>query len=300
MGRHIWTVDPETMKTHMIVRAIDPSSPLPPPSANNPQATYVNTILYQISLCFSKVSILLLYLRILAYSYARRAALAILVVVLIYNLFGLISTSTVCTPVKSFWDPEVEGHCHPGSFMWAVIGFHIGTDFLIFLLPMPVVYRMTLPPGQKLGVMLAFGLGFMYASIPSFYLLFANANIGAFSVCLISILRAIRIHELYETTDITWDYVEVANWSAVELNISILVPCLIVLKPLLAKLFPSLSTPQQSTNPRDAPPTIGSDPTGFGRADAGVQRDAERSEKSSVSDYEHPREETRHLEHSSL
>lgn len=131
-------------------------------SSNKLQAIYVNTILYIISLCLSKVSILLLYLRILAYSYARRAAFVILGFVIIYSLFSLISTATVCTPVESFWDPEVEGHCHPGSFMWAVIGCHIGTDFLMFLLPMPVVYRMTLPPGQKLGVMLAFGLGFMY------------------------------------------------------------------------------------------------------------------------------------------
>lgn len=122
---------------------------------------YINTILYQVSLTLSKVSILLLYLRILAYSYARRAALAILAIVIIYSLFAIISTCTVCTPVQSFWDPEVEGHCHPASFMWTVIGCHISTDFLMFLLPMPVVYRMTLPPGQKLGVMLGFGLGFV-------------------------------------------------------------------------------------------------------------------------------------------
>lgn len=86
-------------------------------SANKPQATYVNTLFYIISRTLAKVSILLLYLRILAYSYARRAALAMLVVVTMYSLFGFISTATVCTPVRAFWDPEVEGHCHPGSFM---------------------------------------------------------------------------------------------------------------------------------------------------------------------------------------
>ena len=85
------------------------------------------------------------------------------------------------------------------------------------------------------------------------------------SVCLVSILRAVFIHELEDSKDVTWDYVSVNNWNAVEINTAIVVPCLIVLKPLLVKLFPGLSTPHHSNNPRDAPPTIGSAEANTGR-----------------------------------
>lgn len=98
----------------------------------------------------------------------------------------------------------------------------------------------------------------------------------------------------------TWDYVEVLNWSAIEQNISIIVPCLIVLKPLLAKLFPCLATPHRSTNPGDAPPTIGSDPTPFRRFDQGANQDLERPEQSSISHYKDRTEKDRHVDHSSI
>src|SRR5690606_12227373 len=117
-------------------------SPLPSSQTNMPpQATWVATLFYQLSLAFTKISILLLYIRIMkSYDYARRTAYALLAVVVIYNLLGFVSTMTLCRPLRAYWDFAVKGECHPLSFMWAVIGLHIGTDFLIFLIPIPVVY----------------------------------------------------------------------------------------------------------------------------------------------------------------
>lgn len=80
------------------------------------------------------------------------------------------------------------------------------------------------------------------------------------SACLISIIRAVQVRDTSYKADPTWDGVFVKYWTIVELNISVIVPCLLVLKPLLAKLFPSLSRPQPSPSPEDAPQTIGSDP----------------------------------------
>ncbi|SPO07527.1 uncharacterized protein DNG_10221 [Cephalotrichum gorgonifer] len=85
----------------------------------------------------------------------------VIAIVIIYNIFGLVSTATASMPVEAFWEPEVKGHRNPESYMWVVIGFHVVTNFLIFLLPMPAAYRMTLPRGQKLSVTLALALGFM-------------------------------------------------------------------------------------------------------------------------------------------
>ena len=131
------------------------------------QVTWVNTLFYQLSLAFCKISILLLYMRLLvAYPRARRAAMLVLAIVIIYNILGFISTVTMCIPLEAYWNPfHVKGHCHPSSYMWAVIGLHIATDFLIFLLPIPVAYRMKLPLGQKIGLLIVFALGFLYDSL---------------------------------------------------------------------------------------------------------------------------------------
>jgi len=68
---------------------------------------------------------------------------------------------TICVPLQAFWDSSVRGDCKPGSYMWAIIGLHIATDFLIFSIPLPVVYRMRLEWRKKLGLALLFALGFL-------------------------------------------------------------------------------------------------------------------------------------------
>ena len=45
--------------------------------------------------------------------------------------------------------------------MWASVGLHIVTDFLIFSIPLPVVYQMRLPWQRRLTLALVFALGFL-------------------------------------------------------------------------------------------------------------------------------------------
>lgn len=258
------------------------------------------TVFYQLTLAFCKISILLLYTRILAYTHARRAALAVIAIVIAYNIFGFVSTLGRCRPLAAFWDNSVRGECNPASHMWALISLHIATDFLIFLLPIPLVYRMTMPLGQKIGVLLIFGLGFLYhpplLSRPHCARMLTSGC--PHSVCLVSILRAVWIRDLYDAVDVTWDYVAISNWTAVEVNVSILVPCLIVLKPLLSKLIPALSGVDRSDAAQGAPPTIGSDPAD--PESAGVHLDTGPSETSTVCHSQQQEMEVGHGYHRSI
>lgn len=159
-GRHIWTVTPEAMVT-----SLKASSPVQPfaTQLTPRQASFIGTLFYQLSLIFAKISICLLYIRVLLpFTYTRRAAFVLLAIVITYGILGAISTGTVCRPIAAFWDHTVKGECHPVAYMWAAIVLHVVTDFLIFLLPMPVVFRMRLPLAQRISLMLVFGLGFMY------------------------------------------------------------------------------------------------------------------------------------------
>ena len=59
-------------------------------------------------------------------------------------------------------------------------------------------------------------------------------------MCLISVLRLVVISQYISSMDATWDFAFITNWNFIEVNSAILVPCLIVLKPLMRKLFPKL------------------------------------------------------------
>lgn len=141
-------------------------------------------LFYLLSLCFSKVSILLLYIHLFAFKWARLAGQILLAIVIISNIYMLITTCTACIPLKSYWDFTMEKkYCHPQSIWWSNTGLHMGslppsaraslnnhiskltpqpvTDFLIFLIPMPVVWTIMLPKKQKLMLFGVFGLGFM-------------------------------------------------------------------------------------------------------------------------------------------
>jgi len=40
--------------------------------------------------------------------------------------------------------------------------------------------------------------------------------------------------------DVTWDVAALAMWSAIELNVAIVCACLMVMKPMISRLFPGL------------------------------------------------------------
>ena len=123
----------------------------------------MSVLFYQLSLSFSKASVCLLYVRLFTYHIARIAAWALLAVVVVYTTYGTISTFMLCIPLQAWWDMSItDKKCQTGlEGMWALIFLHIITDFLIFALPIPVVWRMKLPKRQKIGVLFVLALGFL-------------------------------------------------------------------------------------------------------------------------------------------
>jgi hypothetical protein len=128
---------------------------------NDEQASWFMTLGYNLSLWFSKTSILLLYIHALVHDYTRKATYVALAIVTTYNLWGLGMYATMCVPLAKTWDPSIPGTCHPWKVWWALTYLHIITDFLIFLIPIPVVSRMTIPIHQKLGLLIVFATGFL-------------------------------------------------------------------------------------------------------------------------------------------
>lgn len=183
---------------------------------------YGSVPIYLTGLAFTKVSIVMQYLRVFVGTVIQRACRITLIIVIVYGLWTFWSAVFTCFPVAKFWDPTVkEGYCMNFTALWfSNASVNIVTDLIIFLLPVPVIRSLNLPRKQKIGLMMIFAVG-----------LFA---------CVTSVLRLRSLYVASVSTDLTYDNVGAATWSAVELNVGIICACLPMMKPLLVRLFPRL------------------------------------------------------------
>ncbi|KXX76574.1 hypothetical protein MMYC01_206655 [Madurella mycetomatis] len=197
------------------------------------QISIWGTIIYVLSMTFTKLSILCLYIRVLVYDYVRLAAKIVLGIVLVSHVYVLATLLTACIPLDAFWDPSkrATAFCHPLSVYWSHAGLNIVTDFLIFLLPLTVIHKIRAPRPQKIALCIIFLL--------------------AFSVCIISLTRAVLLARDMDAVqqDVTWESATTANWNSFEINIAIICACLATLRPIVNRFFPTILSSYPSTLP---------------------------------------------------
>ncbi|GAB1316423.1 hypothetical protein MFIFM68171_06633 [Madurella fahalii] len=150
---------------------------------------------------------------------ARICNNTVMAVVVACNIWVVVASFIACVPLTAVWDKSVEGFCLPLEIKASNGYLHIATDFIIFLLPIPVVVKLKLPRRQKIGLMLVFAV--------------------AFVACLISVIRIVSISSL-NFADLTYELTTLVKWGSVEVNLAIICACLTILKPLVVKLFPRL------------------------------------------------------------
>ncbi|KAK0655024.1 hypothetical protein B0T16DRAFT_3230 [Cercophora newfieldiana] len=210
------------------------------------KAGWVAILLYGLSLWCSQVSILLLFLRIWTFPRVNRAAFYLLIVVMIYNILVIVTVLTACVPLRAFWDFELQfsgtAYCHAKVIWWLNTYLHVVSDFLIYMIPMPVIVRARFPKRQKTLLFVLFAFGFF--------------------VCLVSIIRTYMLSITAQTNDFTFDNTAIAFWSCVETNATVCVACIMTFKPLLTRWFPNLVERPGQGNPLSLGrvPTIGSRP----------------------------------------
>lgn len=119
--------------------------------------------MYSISLFLTKVSILLLYLRLFPHPRFVKACwitIAVMGAFLFWTVFGFMF---MCTPVRYFWNRSIEGHCfNPEWVYFTNAPFNIVTDFVLFGLPLPILRELQLPRRQKTGLIILFAIGLVY------------------------------------------------------------------------------------------------------------------------------------------
>ena len=117
-----------------------------------------------LSLLGYKMAILLLYLRLFHVSYRfKYATWATMFIVCGYLLCNIITQYFGCRPVYKFWVATAPGQCI--DIIKADLAYgsmNVISDFLIFILPLPMVWRLKLSRKEKVGVSLVFMSGAMY------------------------------------------------------------------------------------------------------------------------------------------
>lgn len=116
--------------------------------------------------------------------------------------------------VQKSWYPRIPGHCidkHAydyGSQIPKII-----TDFLLLLLPLRPISKLSLSVKEMTLLFLLFGVGLLS--------------------CILDIVRLKALLDAFGTLDITWTQTSVAIWTDIEPSIGILAACL----PSMAPLF---------------------------------------------------------------
>jgi hypothetical protein len=200
------------------------------------QSQWISIVFYGLSLCFTKISILLLYVNLFSKTWAERCAYAVLAIVVVTNIWQFYVIFSACVPLNAFWDPTVQGAtCHSQSYWFANNYLHIATDLLIFILPMPVVWKLQVRMAQKILLLSIFALGFF--------------------IVFLSIARITILGPLLSDPgmDFTYNTVPVFYWTFVETNAAIVCACLMTLRPLASKWWPKLVSSQSySANSRSS------------------------------------------------
>ncbi|KAJ8110395.1 hypothetical protein OPT61_g6750 [Boeremia exigua] len=185
--------------------------------------TLAGITLYATSLAFTKLSILLFYLRLSPHRWFRvlvwTLAVVVVVYVAVYNLISIFG----CRPIAATWDLRLmeSATCMDQLTEYMALSIlNIIIDVLTLVLPIPIIARLQMPRMQKISVCAIFATG-------SF-------------VCAVAIRRTTLLGPLMVSKDYTWDAVEQFQWCFAEVNAAILCACAPASKPFFVRYLPGL------------------------------------------------------------
>ncbi|KAF2186516.1 hypothetical protein K469DRAFT_738399 [Zopfia rhizophila CBS 207.26] len=228
MGQHIWTLTPKDM-------------------TNSLKAFWASLIVYYLSLGLTKTSIILQYRRVFTTKKFHIACWMVMAAVVVYTVWTVFGSIFACVPVRAFWTREPASCINQFAMWFTNAAINILTDFVIIVLPMPVIKNLKLAKRQKQALMCIFA-------------------VGGF-VCVVSILRLQSLVAISNSEDPTFDNPPAATWSSVETNVGIICSCLPCLRPLLAKCLPDVFSSSAQCSANSATPHSGSK---YGRQSNGL------------------------------
>lgn len=154
LGHHIW--EPMTLEDLMVslqVRSSPRLSSASPAADRAGQLVFAEGVMYNVSLMAIKVALFAQYYRLIAETPHRVPCLALAVLVVAWCAGMVLLVVFGCLPVQAAWDFTITDKDCSAASHGLVIGIgNVLTDFLIILLPVPIVWKLEMQTSRKLAI----------------------------------------------------------------------------------------------------------------------------------------------------
>ncbi|KAI8285669.1 hypothetical protein K4K56_009196 [Colletotrichum sp. SAR 10_98] len=167
---------------------------------------FLGELFYFLAQAMNKLSILFFLNRIFQHNNLNKAIWVTMGLVLAYAAAFFFATLFQCWPINHAWlqlEEKHLGRCNNIHLQgWLSAAFNIVLDIIILVLPLHQLYLLQMPLKKKLMVMVVFSLGIF--------------------VTIASVIRLRTLVVFANSTNITYDYVDAAYWSTIELYAGII------------------------------------------------------------------------------
>lgn len=126
------------------------------------QWLYISSIVYCPAAYFTKVTLLLLVSRIFTVKEKVVKGIHIFIIALLVAYLPIqIAKTVVCIPIQAYWNPSIKNAtCLDQQKLFiSDICLAIFTDFVIFLLPVPLIWSLRMPLRKKIKFAVLLGCG---------------------------------------------------------------------------------------------------------------------------------------------
>ena len=118
------------------------------------------SLLWNATVCFSKLSVLLMYAAMIPKSSMSKWARILGALIVIWNIANIIAVLLICRPFARNWDFTLPGTCGSQPAFYFAMGLvNLIADAMIIVLPMPYLYNLRLAWRKKLAAMALLSMG---------------------------------------------------------------------------------------------------------------------------------------------
>jgi hypothetical protein len=122
----------------------------------------VFAMLWNVTVCFSKLSVLFMYTNVFVQESLLRWTRYIGAFVVTWNVANIITALVICQPIARNWNLSIDGTCGSQPKFYTSMGvINIITDVAILTLPLPYLFSLQMPWKRKIiaAGMMTIGVG---------------------------------------------------------------------------------------------------------------------------------------------
>ncbi|KAL6165044.1 hypothetical protein ACJQWK_08301 [Exserohilum turcicum] len=190
---------------------------------------WLTQLFYTLTNGFNKMAFVALYYRVFPMKRFRQVCLFLGGVSVAWTVSFVFIVVFQCTPIHRVFNRTIPGTCI--NFFWhrwlnAIS--NLLTDIAIFIMPIPVIIRLNMSLGSRIGLVVLFSMGFF--------------------ICLTTALRMATLPLTLRTKDPSWESAPTNLWSFIEAASGVICACLISLRKSITALWPKRWTSSKGTS----------------------------------------------------